>query len=121
MKDNKPGPDARLTERRVVAWLGRAVHIEGRVMSAEDLVIDGQVDGSIELPDHNLTIGPNGEIRADLSARHISISGTVTGNVTALERLELLETGTVSGNISTPRLLMADGAVVTGRVEAGRR
>ena len=121
MKENKPESDAPLTERRVVAWLGGAVQIEGKVISAEDLVIDGRVDGSIELPNHNLTIGPGAEIRADLSAKRISISGTVTGNVTALERLELYETGTVNGSISTPRFVMAEGAVVTGRVDAGRR
>lgn len=115
------GPDARVGERRVVAWLGRAVHIEGKVVSAEDLVIDGRVDGSIEAREHNLTIGPGGDVRADLSARRITISGAVTGDVTALERLELHETGVVNGNIRTPRFVMADGAVVTGRVETGSR
>jgi cytoskeletal protein CcmA (bactofilin family) len=121
MKENKPGPDARGPERRIVAWLGRAVRIEGRVISAEDLVIDGRVDGSVELTEHNLTIGPGGDIRADLSAKRITISGNVTGNVTALERLELHETGRVNGTITTPRFAMAEGAIVTGRVDVGRR
>lgn len=113
--------DTRTPERRVTAWIGRAVRIEGKVISAEDLVIDGRVDGSIELSDHNLTIGPTGTIHANLYAKRIVISGTITGDVTALEQVELRETGTVTGDISAPRFVMADGATVVGKVDAGRQ
>lgn len=107
-------------ERRVVAWIGRGIRIEGKVISAEDLVIDGQVEGSIELSDHDLSIGPGGAVRADLFAKRITISGAVTGNVKAFERVDLRATGSVTGDISAPRFVMVDGAVVLGRVDAGR-
>lgn len=113
--------DANHAERRVTAWIGRAVRIEGKVVSAEDLVIDGRVDGSIELSEHSLTIGADGVIKADLFAKRIMISGTVTGDVTATERIDLRDTGTVTGNITTPQFVMAEGATVLGKVDAGRR
>jgi len=116
MKNDTAAP---LTERRAVAWIGKGVRIEGKVISAEDLVIDGQVDGSIEVSDHNLSIGASGAIRADLFARRIVISGSVTGSVKALERVDLQATGSVTGDITAPRFVMADGAAIAGRVDAG--
>jgi len=116
MKNDTAAP---LTERRAVAWIGKGVRIEGKVISAEDLVIDGQVEGSIEVSDHNLSIGASGAIRADLFARRIVISGSVTGSVKALERVDLQATGSVTGDITAPRFVMADGAAIAGRVDAG--
>ncbi len=118
---SSPASDVNQAERRVTAWIGRAVRIEGKVVSAEDLVIDGRVDGSIELSEHSLTIGAGGVIQADLYARRIIISGAVTGDVTAMERLELRETGSVTGNITTPQFVMAEGATVVGKVDTGKR
>lgn len=116
MKNDTAAPQ---TERRTVAWIGKGVRIEGKVISAEDLVIDGQVDGSIEVSDHNLSIGTSGAIRADLFARRIVISGAVTGNVRALERVDLEASGSVTGDITTPQFVMAEGSAVAGRVDAG--
>ena len=112
-------PRAPQTERRMVAWIGKAVRVEGKVISAEDLTIDGDVEGSIELGDHSLTIGREATVKADLLAKIVTISGKVRGNVRGVEKVDLRETGTVDGDISAPRLAMADGAVVTGRVQAG--
>ena len=109
------------TERRVAAWIGTALRVEGRIISAQDLVIDGSVDGSIELGNHSLTIGAGASVKADLTARHITISGNVIGNVRATDMVDLRPTGSVHGDISTPRLLMADGAIARGRVVAGPR
>lgn len=106
-------------ERRQVAWIGRGVRIEGTVTSTEDLVIDGEVEGLIQLSDHSLSIGPTGSVKADLTARRISISGRVTGNIKALERVDLHATGSVTGNIVAPRFVMADGSTVAGKVDAG--
>jgi cytoskeletal protein CcmA (bactofilin family) len=117
MKNDTAAPPQ--TERRTVAWIGKGVRIEGKVISKEDLVIDGQVDGSIEVSDHNLSIGASGAIRADLFARRIVISGAVTGNVKALERVDLQATGSVTGDITAPKFVMAEGAAVAGRVDAG--
>ena len=109
------------TERRKVAWIGPGVRIEGKLTSSEDLVIDGHVDGAIEVSDHHLSIGPAGTVTADLVARRITISGSVTGNVTAVERVDLHATGSVTGDVTAPRFVMADGAAVAGRVDAGAR
>src|SRR5438067_13586899 len=99
-------------ERRVAAWIGRGLRIEGRIVSQEHLTIDGQVEGTIEVGDHSLMIGPGAAVKADLIAKTISVSGAVTGNVTATERVVLQPSASVDGDIITPRLSMADGAVV---------
>ena len=120
MKTNTP-PDAAASaaERRVVAWIGKSVRIEGKVVSEEDLTIDGHVEGSIELGNHSLSIGPSAAIRADLFAKNITISGAVKGNVRGLERIDLQATGSIEGDVTSPRLKMADGAVIAGKVDVG--
>jgi cytoskeletal protein CcmA (bactofilin family) len=107
------------TERRA-AWIGKAVRVEGKVISAEDLTIDGDVDGAIEVGEHDLTVGQEASVKADLNGRTITISGNVTGNVHAVEKVELRASGKVLGNIAAPKFLMADGATVTGNVKAGK-
>src|SRR4249920_2244250 len=98
-------------ERRMSAWIGTALVVQGKVISTQDLTIDGKVEGQIELGNHGLTIGSGAEIKADLVAQTITISGAVTGNVTATSVVDLRATGSVEGDITTPRLVMADGAV----------
>jgi cytoskeletal protein CcmA (bactofilin family) len=110
-----PSKDA-ADERRVSAWIGQGVVIEGKIMSAQDLRIDGKVEGTIEVGDHGLILGAGAAVKANLTARTILISGAVIGNVTATERIDLHASGSVEGDISTPRLVMVDGAVVKGKV-----
>ena len=114
-------PNAPADERRVAAWIGRALRIEGRIVSEENLTIDGQVDGTIEVGNHNLTIGAGATVKADLTAKSITISGTVNGNLTASERIDLRASASVFGDIAAPRLVMDDGAVVKGKVQAGKK
>ncbi len=114
-------PRAPLDERRLGGWIGRSIRVEGKVISTEDLTIDGDVEGSIELGDHSLTIGSSATIKADLVAKNITISGAVTGNVRAREQLDVRPTGSVVGDIAAPRLVMADGAVIAGHVDVGDR
>ena len=102
-------------ERRVTAWIGQGVVVEGKITSAQDLRIDGKVDGTIEVGNHGLIIGAS----ADIKAKSILISGTVKGNITARERVDLQSTSSVEGDISAPRLVMVEGAVVKGKVETG--
>ena len=118
---NEISSKAAVDERRVSAWIGTALVVQGKVISSQDLTIDGKVDGTIELGDHGLTIGSGAEIKADLVAQTITISGAVTGNVTATSVVELRATGSVDGDITTPRLIMADGAVIKGKVDANRK
>ncbi len=113
------GPSASLNERRLAGWIGRSIRVEGKVISTEDLTIDGHVKGSIKLGDHSLTIGPGATITADLVAKNVTINGKVTGNVRAREQVDLRPTGSVVGNIVAPRLVMAEGAVITGHVYVG--
>jgi cytoskeletal protein CcmA (bactofilin family) len=110
-----------LTERRVAAWIGKALRVEGRIISAEDLTIDGAVEGSIELGDHSLTIGTGAAVTADLVAKTITISGSVRGTVMATEMVDLRATGSVDGDITTPKFVMADGATARGKIEAGSK
>ena len=116
--NSSPSPKSAADERRVTAWIGQGVVIEGRITSAQDLRIDGKVDGTIELGHHGLIVGAGAAIRADLTARSILISGAVIGNVTATERVDLQPTASVEGDISAPRLAMAHGAVVRGNIDA---
>ena len=110
------------TERRLAAWVGKALLIQGKITSSENLTIDGRVEGTIELGDHSLTIGAGASVEANLVAQTIVISGAVTGNVQASVKVDLEATASVKGDIVAPLIGMADGAVVTGKVDvAGRK
>ena len=116
--NSSPAPQSEVDERRATAWIGQGVVVEGRITSSQDLTIDGRVEGSVEVGDHILIIGARAAIKANLVAKSILISGTVIGNITATDRLDLQSTGVVEGDISSPRLVMVEGAVVKGRVDA---
>jgi cytoskeletal protein CcmA (bactofilin family) len=111
-------PKPTFDERRMAAWIGKSLVVQGKVISTEDLTIDGRVEGAIELGEHSLTIGVGAAVEADLIAQRIIICGAVTGNVLANETVDLRATGSVEGDITTPRLVMADGATIKGRVDA---
>src|SRR5882762_7598416 len=112
-------PPHAVEERRIVAWVGKSVLFRGDVIGLEDMAIDGRVEGTIELRDHNLTIGPDAHIQADIVAKVVTVLGVVVGTITASEAVDIRETGSVEGNIMSRRLTMADGAVVRGRVDTG--
>ena len=100
--------------------IGPSIQIKGELQGDEDLTIDGRVEGKIELRDHNLTIGPNGKIKADLYAKTIVIAGDVTGHAYAAERIEIAPTGKRIGDIHSPRITIADGAHFKGSVDMER-
>lgn len=108
-------------ERRKAAWISGAIVVKGDVVSKEDLVIDGQIHGSIELGDHSLTIGHGADVVADLAAKTITISGNVKGNVMGNAKVELKSTANVEGDISAPMFLMEEGAVLIGKVDTGNK
>lgn len=108
-------------ERRMAAWIGKSLRIEGKIVSEDNLTINGQVEGTIEVGDNTLAIGVGATVTADLAARAITISGAVKGSVVAKERVDVRSTGTVVGDITSPRLVLADGAVITGKIDAGPR
>jgi cytoskeletal protein CcmA (bactofilin family) len=102
------------------ANIGASIQIKGELQGDEDLTIDGRVEGKIELREHNLTIGPNGRIKADLYAKNIVISGEVTGSAFAAERVEIAPSGRLAGDITAPRITIADGAHFKGSVDMER-
>ena len=110
-----------MEDRRKAAWIGGSILVKGDVVSTQDLVIDGQVQGTIELGDNSLTIGPGASVVADLSANFVTISGKVHGNVIGSSRVELKSTASVEGDVTAPTFVMADGAALLGTVEAGPR
>ena len=100
-----------------ITRIRKGVVIEGEVKGGEDLVIDGNVDGTIELRQHVLTVGPTGRVKAELSAKSVVVLGKVSGSIQASERVSIGESGSVEGAISAPRLVVADGAHLQGRVD----
>ena len=108
-------------ERRLACWIGKSILIKGDVVSSGDLVIDGQVEGTIDLGDHSLTIGPGAAVTADLVAKMVTISGKVKGNVTGISKVELKATGSIEGDVTAPTFVMDDGASISGKIDTGPR
>ena len=99
------------------ARLGKTVVIRGEVKGSEDLVIDGHVEGAITLAENRLTIGPNADVLADLSARDVLIQGRLKGNIVATGRVELRAGSAVEGDVRALRLAIEDNAVFRGKVD----
>jgi len=99
------------------ARLGKTVVIRGEVKGSEDLVIDGHVEGAITLAENRLTIGPNADVLADLSARDVLIQGKLKGNIVATGRVELRAGSAVEGDVRALRLAIEDNAVFRGKVD----
>lgn len=109
-------------ERRQIAWIGQGVNIEGKIVSTQDIRIDGRVEGSIEVGQHEVVLGSGSEVKADLNARSVLVGGTVTGDVTASERIQIQSTGVLLGDVVTPRLVIHDGGILRGKADvAGTR
>jgi cytoskeletal protein CcmA (bactofilin family) len=115
-----PQPEHRRIERDVVN-IGKSVVIKGELSGSEDLTIEGQVDGKIELKDHALTIGPNGKIKAHIFAKSVIVLGEVNGNVNASEKVDIRDGGSVDGDIVSPRVAIAEGAHFRGSVDMQRK
>jgi len=95
----------------------RTVFVKGDITGDEDLIIEGRVEGTVRLEKHRITIGASGNVQADVVARSILLAGTVRGNLTAAERVEIAPGGCLTGNVQAPRLLMNDGSTVQGKIE----
>ena len=100
--------------------IGKSVIIKGELNGSEDLTIEGQVEGKIELRQNVLTIGPNGKIKAQVFAKSVVILGEVTGNVTATEKVDIRDNGSVDGDIAAPRVAIAEGAHFRGSIDMQR-
>jgi len=110
----------RLQEKEQTVNIGKSVIIKGDLSGSEDLTIEGQVEGKIELRQNILTIGPNGKIKAQVFAKAVIVQGEVQGNITATERVDIRDAGSVDGDLSAPRIAIADGAHFRGSIDMQR-
>ncbi|MBB83152.1 MAG: cell shape determination protein CcmA [Deltaproteobacteria bacterium] len=100
-----------------MATIGQSIILKGELSGDEDLEIEGQVDGTVNLHNHQLTVGANGRLKAEITAKSIIVVGQVVGNLTATERIEIQATGVVEGDLRAPRLNVQEGAVLNGSID----
>jgi cytoskeletal protein CcmA (bactofilin family) len=100
-----------------IATIGKSVVVKGELSGSEDLIVDGEVEGSITLRGQSLTIGPNGRVRANIEARNVIVHGRVDGDIHASERVELRKSASLSGDITTARISIEDGAFFKGGID----
>lgn len=103
-------------ERRVAAWIGASIVIKGDVTSSENMTVAGRVEGDITVSEQALVVAAGGTVRGNIIARAVVVHGEVLGTITAGARVEVAATGFVHGDIIAPRMMLADGATVHGRV-----
>jgi cytoskeletal protein CcmA (bactofilin family) len=99
------------------ATIGPSIFIKGDLSGEEDLVIEGRVEGKIDLKQNNVTVGKNGKVKADVFGRVVTIEGEVTGNVFAREQAILRQSGGIQGNIQSPRVILEDGSRFKGSID----
>lgn len=105
-----------LEERRLAAWIGESIVIKGNLTSLEDMTIAGRVEGDVTVKEHTVVIAPRARVRGNIVAHTVTIHGEVLGTITAQQKVEVGETGSVEGDISTPRMVVAEGAVLHGQL-----
>jgi cytoskeletal protein CcmA (bactofilin family) len=111
----------RETRMEKLVNIGQSVQIKGELTGNEDLTIEGLVDGKILVKDHSLTIGANGRITAEVHAKTVMVVGTINGNITADDKVEIAPSGTVNGDIRAPRVSISDGAKFKGSIDMDRK
>src|SRR5215510_8925159 len=99
------------------AHIGKSVLIKGEISGNEDIYIDGQVEGSVQLLGNSLTVGPNGRVHASVAAKNVTVGGTLEGNIQASERTEMRKSAVVNGDVQTRRIAIEEGAFFKGKLE----
>lgn len=112
-----PDPDVRI---RAVSIIGSTLRFSGELSASEDLVIDGQIEGTISHQEKNLTIGKTGKVHADIQAKVVEVYGEVTGNIRCTDIVRLHKSANVTGDLLAPRIIMEDGATFSGRIDMGK-
>jgi|SRR5579885_191032 len=100
-----------------LARIGKSVSINGEISGDEDVYVDGQINGSIQLKGYSLSVGPEGRVHANISAKNISVSGSLEGNLQISERTEMRKTAVVTGDVQTRRIAIEEGAYFKGKLE----
>jgi cytoskeletal protein CcmA (bactofilin family) len=99
------------------ATIGRSIVVKGEIRSGEDLFLDGQMEGKLDLGQHRLTVGPNGQVRATIRAREVEIMGAVNGNVEAMERIIIRKNAKLTGDLKMAGVVIEDGAYFKGSID----
>lgn len=115
-----PGRVAEQEGPRGAAHIGKSVALKGQIFSREDLYVDGEVDGTVELLEHRVTIGPNGKVHATIKAREVVIAGSVQGNIEASDKIDIRKDAKLVGDIRTARIVIEDGAYFKGSIDIQR-
>ncbi len=110
-------PEPARTRGEGMANIGKSISIKGDLTGNEDIQVEGTVEGRVELPNNQFTIGADGKVRAEINAKQVVVIGQVNGNIHATERVEVQATGVVNGDVSAPRLIVHEGAVINGSIE----
>jgi cytoskeletal protein CcmA (bactofilin family) len=119
-KSTDPTRPSNATADRATAWLGSSLHVKGNITGIEDLLIDGSVEGLIQLDERKLTVGTTAKLTADINARDVVVYGSVKGNVRAKGRIEIKKDGSVIGNLTTAQITIEEGADFKGSIEIDR-
>jgi cytoskeletal protein CcmA (bactofilin family) len=114
-------PEAGNIMEKDIVNIGKSVVIKGELNGSEDLTIEGHVEGTIQLREHVLTIGPNGKIKAQVFAKSVIVLGEVQGNVTASDKVDIRDNGSVEGDLVSPRIAIAEGAHFKGSIDMQRK
>ena len=116
----RPNEPDRSGARAGQAHIGKSVIVKGEITGSEDLYVDGEVRGGIELREHALTVGPNGKVEANVIAREIVVQGTLNGNVHASDKIEIRKAGSLLGDLTTARIIIEDGAYFKGSIDISK-
>lgn len=110
-------PSEKSFSPRSTAVIGKTIKVKGSISGNENLVIEGTVDGSVDLPQNDLTIGESGQVVANLDAKTVKVDGQVTGDISGSEKVVISKSGRVQGNIVAPRVTLEDGAKFKGSID----
>jgi cytoskeletal protein CcmA (bactofilin family) len=119
-KNNEAMSPAEAAAENATGWLGSSLRVKGDITGTEDLMIEGLVEGQIQLHGRKLTVGPAAKVTADINARDVVVYGYVKGNVHAKGRVEIKKDGSVIGNLTTAQIMIEDGADFKGSIEIDR-
>ncbi len=120
--EQQPGASGtpRFREGGEVATIGKSIMVRGDLTGNEDLVVEGTVEGKVDLPNNQLTLGANCRVHAEVNAKCVVVVGRVTGNVNGTEKVEVQSTGIVEGDVCAPRLVVAEGGVLNGTIHMSK-
>jgi len=120
MWDKKKPDTLQAATADATGWLGSSLHVKGDITGTQDLLIDGSVEGLIQLDERKLTVGTTAKLTADINARDVVVYGSVKGNVRATGRIEIKKDGSIIGNLTTAQIMIEDGADFKGSIEIDR-